>query len=346
MKKITNYVLMITTFVLLSFVHLSASAQCTYNIKLYDTWGDGWNGGMVDVLVNGSVVVDNATLASGTGPATFNFTVNNGDMVTTDYTAGSWSSENYYQIYNATNVMVYSTPAGNTPWDLLPPGITAACPPPVGDVVGHVYNGDGVPIAGAEVGIEGGSFRITDAAGAYTFLGLPAGPNELYATKEGWNTIYETVTVISSNTVTLDFTLTKPSLTVNPLMFDEILNPNEYLTKFLGMLNIGDGPAGWTAEVVYPEAYVVNNINEVESMDFAQMSQSNNAFGDNSHLSFQMNEEDGTRGLLDCPEGSVFGNAPVGSNNGYTSDAGVGYFCYQQYSASGNFNTVTFWSVV
>jgi hypothetical protein len=259
MKKITNYVMMITAVLLLSFVHLNTSAQCTYSVKLYDTWGDGWNGGILDVFVNGSLVIDNATLPTGSGPATYNFTVNTGNMITTDYTAGSWSSENYYQIYNAVGLMVYGTPAGSTPVDLVAPGITANCPPPVGNVTGHVYNGDGVPIAGAEVGAEGYGFRITDAMGAYTFLGLPAGPNELYASKDGWNTIYQTVTVISSNTVTLDFTLTRPSLTVNPLLFDEILNPNEYLTKFLGMLNIGDGPAGWSAVVNYPEV-VINNV--------------------------------------------------------------------------------------
>ncbi|NOU45954.1 MAG: carboxypeptidase regulatory-like domain-containing protein, partial [Bacteroidales bacterium] len=217
---------------------------------------------------------------------------------------------------------------------------------PPGDIEGIVADGDGVPVANATVGVVDGVNVATDATGYYFIANVWGGDQDIYAMKDGWNTIEAAVVVPSGGTLSHNFTLTQPSLTINPLMFDEILNPNEYLTKFLGMLNIGDGPAGWTAEVVYPEAYVVNNINEVESMDFAQMNQSNNAFGDDSHLSFQMNEEDGTRGLLDCPEGSVFGNAPVGSNNGYTSDAGVGYFCYQQYSASGNFNTVTFWSVV
>ena len=36
---------------------------------LYDSFGDGWNGCMIDVLVDGAVVLDNITLASGYGPA-------------------------------------------------------------------------------------------------------------------------------------------------------------------------------------------------------------------------------------------------------------------------------------
>ncbi|NOU45812.1 MAG: T9SS type A sorting domain-containing protein [Bacteroidales bacterium] len=144
----------------------------------------------------------------------------------------------------------YGTASGN--YELNITGLTT------GDISGHVYDGDGVPVANATVGVVDDRSTVTDATGAYSFLGLPSGPTNMYASKEGWNDTYATATIVTGTMVTQDFTLTRPSLTINPLMFDEIMNPNEYLTKFLGMLNIGDGPAGWSAEVVYPEVTLQN----------------------------------------------------------------------------------------
>ncbi|MFZ4462926.1 MAG: carboxypeptidase regulatory-like domain-containing protein, partial [Bacteroidales bacterium] len=341
MKKITNYVLMITAALLLSFVPLHSSAQCNYSVSLYDTYGDGWNGGILDVMVNGSVVVNDVTIGSGYGPVTYFFAVNTGDMITTDYTAGSWSSENYYRIFNSTGVQVFGTPAGSTPTDLVAPGVTAVCPPPVGDVMGHVYNGDGVAIAGADVTVEGFGFRTTDALGAYSFVGLPSGATDMTASKDGWNDVTQTVTVISSNTVTADFTLTKPSLTINPLMYDEILNPNEYLTKFLGMLNIGDGPAGWTAEVVYPETNNSNNLTERQAELNAMTSHGDASIQDATNSTQTLSDRDYTT----CPDGSIFSNAPVGTDNGYTSILYSGYYCAQQFNTSAAIGSVTVWAL-
>ncbi len=46
---------------------------CTYTISLYDAYGDGWNGGYLDVLVNNVVVLNDITLVSGSGPANYYF---------------------------------------------------------------------------------------------------------------------------------------------------------------------------------------------------------------------------------------------------------------------------------
>jgi hypothetical protein len=46
--------------------------------------------------------------------------------------------------------------------------------------------------------------------------------------------------------------MTAPNITVSPLIFDETLHPEEYLTTYLSLLNTGDGPLNWTAFVVYP----------------------------------------------------------------------------------------------
>ena len=41
---------------------LTAPETGTYTVKLYDSYGDGWNGSQLDVLVNGVVVLDDITL--------------------------------------------------------------------------------------------------------------------------------------------------------------------------------------------------------------------------------------------------------------------------------------------
>ena len=72
---------------------------CDHTIVLTDDYGDGWNGGMVDVLVNGVIALDDITLASGAGPETYVFKAATGDVISTVYVAGSWSYENEYHIF-------------------------------------------------------------------------------------------------------------------------------------------------------------------------------------------------------------------------------------------------------
>lgn len=91
---------------------------CAYSIALYDTYGDGWNGGALTLNVGGTNVITSATLASGSGPATFNFSAFQGQNITANYSAGSWSYENYYRVYdgpNATGTIIYQSPSGTPP---------------------------------------------------------------------------------------------------------------------------------------------------------------------------------------------------------------------------------------
>ncbi len=100
--------------------------SCTMQVALYDSYGDGWNGGALDVLVNGVVVLDHITLSSGSGPAYYSFDVEGGDNISTVYYPGSWSSENSYDILDSDGNVVYS--AGNVS---IPEGVVfGACPVP------------------------------------------------------------------------------------------------------------------------------------------------------------------------------------------------------------------------
>ncbi len=87
---------------------------CDHSIVLYDTYGDGWNGGWVEVFVAGDSV-GVFTLATGAGPETHYFTADTGDTIQTVYHAGDWSYENGYRIYDVNGTLLCSDGGGTTP---------------------------------------------------------------------------------------------------------------------------------------------------------------------------------------------------------------------------------------
>jgi hypothetical protein len=65
---------------------------CAHTLNMVDSYGDGWNGNAVDVLVNGVVVVDDATIASGS-TASASFDAASGDSISLAWTPGSYQGE-------------------------------------------------------------------------------------------------------------------------------------------------------------------------------------------------------------------------------------------------------------
>lgn len=217
----------------------------------------------------------------------------------------------------------------------------------VGDIEGHVFNGDGLTIAGASVGVDGWGLTTSDAAGYYLLTGLPEGDNDVVCHKEGYNTVTEVVVVPSGGIITHDFTLTQPNLTISPLFFDETLNPNEYFTTFLGILNTGDGDGGWTAVINYPSKGTSSNAINVTGQPYPV---SNNTGNESPELAEQggkpLDPSDATLELFECNPESLFGNSPVGSNNAYLSQYGGSNQVYQQVNGvTETWTTVTFWGI-
>jgi len=67
---------------------------CTHTLTITDTFGDGWNGGTVNVTVNGVTVLTGITLAAGAGPEDYTFTAANGDVIAVIRTAdGTYPAE-------------------------------------------------------------------------------------------------------------------------------------------------------------------------------------------------------------------------------------------------------------
>ena len=63
-RFISSFAVVLTVF--FSALSLTTvNAQCNYTLELNDSYGDGWTGNSMDVLVNGAVVLDDVTLSGG-----------------------------------------------------------------------------------------------------------------------------------------------------------------------------------------------------------------------------------------------------------------------------------------
>lgn len=104
---------------------------CTYTLDMEDLFGDGWNGGSLEVFVN-SVSVG-VFAATGNG-STATFPVCDGDVIELVYSAGAWEEENIYTLYDGQGTFVFTD--GPNP------------------VVGSVYTGSGA-CTGASPNVTG-----------------------------------------------------------------------------------------------------------------------------------------------------------------------------------------------
>jgi hypothetical protein len=116
MKKIYAFLIVISSA-------FTFNAQCDYTLTMLDSWGDGWSGNTMDVLVNGSIVLDDATFASGAS-SDLTFSVSTADNITTLWNGGgSYDYECSWEIKDNTGNVVgtgdYQTPMA---------AVTAACP--------------------------------------------------------------------------------------------------------------------------------------------------------------------------------------------------------------------------
>jgi hypothetical protein len=93
-------------------------AGCAHTLELRDTYGDGWNGGSVNLYVGGSLI-GTYTLASGYGPASYSFNAIPGQSIQVTYTAGSWAYENYFTVKSGAGAALVSNwyPSSSGTWN-------------------------------------------------------------------------------------------------------------------------------------------------------------------------------------------------------------------------------------
>ena len=109
----------------------TTAGDCEWYIIGYDSYGDGWNGGSVDVLLNGTNVLNWAGPAAA-GPETVYFPMVDASTVDIVWNPGSWDSEVTYEVYDNTDVLVFSdgpNPVGTTT-SLAGYCTTITCPAP------------------------------------------------------------------------------------------------------------------------------------------------------------------------------------------------------------------------
>ncbi|MFO8128444.1 MAG: T9SS type A sorting domain-containing protein [Bacteroidales bacterium] len=123
--------------------------------------------------------------------------------------------------------------------------------PMAGAMEGYVYNTDGMPVTGANVGIEDQGVTISHTGGYYFLENISAGDHEVSAWKQGYNAISDSVSVVPGSTVTHDPVLTRPEIHASPYQHDITLNPNEYYSTRTRIFNTGSGPLQWQAMIEY-----------------------------------------------------------------------------------------------
>ena len=116
----------------LSFTTAIVAGSCgIFNLELYDSFGDGWNGGFMNVVINGNTAFSGLTLASGSGPEIFPISVNIGDVVDFLYTSGGYSNENSYKVFDENGILLFEEGLGNsTPNSVFGLEACPSCPAP------------------------------------------------------------------------------------------------------------------------------------------------------------------------------------------------------------------------
>ena len=95
-NKIMKKVVAIAAF---SFLFSFGYAQsCNYHLSMFDSYGDGWNGGSLEVLVNDTSIGVYSALNYGNS---ISFSVDSGDTIKLIYSSGAYENENTYKLFDA-----------------------------------------------------------------------------------------------------------------------------------------------------------------------------------------------------------------------------------------------------
>lgn len=97
-------ILYLLAFIFASSVVVKAQT-CNLTLEMYDSWGDGWNGASVDIVVDG--VSNNYTFTSGS-TSTANITANISDVVTISFNSGAFDEEVTFTLTDANSNVMFS----------------------------------------------------------------------------------------------------------------------------------------------------------------------------------------------------------------------------------------------
>ena len=224
--------------------------SCSYTLNLLDSWGDGWNGNSIDVLVDGVEALDNVTLADG-AQGTETFAVSEGADVTTVWNGGgSWANEITYEILDTDGAVVGS---GNSTTDIISGTITAVCPscPAPAGLQASLSSSTEAVISWTETGAAAGYEIVLQIAGTGvpTTAGTPTSSNPLTLTGLSSGTTYEVYLRADCGTAVLSSWSSPVNFTTSPACGDIIYDSggstgdysnNELITTTIFPENPGD----------------------------------------------------------------------------------------------------------
>ena len=224
--------------------------SCSYTLNLLDSWGDGWNGNSIDVLVDGVEALDNVTLADG-AQGTETFAVSEGADITTVWNGGgSWANEITYEILDTDGTVVGS---GNSTTDIISGTITAVCPscPAPGGLQASLSSSTEAVISWTDTGAAAGYEIVVQIAGTGvpTTAGTPTSSNPLTLTGLSSGTTYEVYLRADCGTAVLSSWSSPVNFTTSPACGDIIYDSggstgdysnNELITTTIFPENPGD----------------------------------------------------------------------------------------------------------
>jgi hypothetical protein len=125
-----------------------------------------------------------------------------------------------------------------------------------GSVVGAVRDLEtGVPLPGAAVAISGTQYGTTaDSSGSFEMDGIFIGTYDFTAQAPGYNPqVIPQVTVYMDSTVTLDFALTHPEISLDVEEISVVVNSGDSLQMPFHILNEGNGPLTFQLDLTFQE---------------------------------------------------------------------------------------------
>jgi len=144
-QKITHF---LGICLLLGVFTTSLSAQCTYSINLFDSFGDGWNGSVLTVIINGDST--DYTFEDG-NDFSADIDIQDNDMIALSYLAGAFQNEVSYELVDNNGTIIYSdgpNPLEGEVFQLI--ASCGACGVP-GNIIIDEILGDGIEISFTEV---------------------------------------------------------------------------------------------------------------------------------------------------------------------------------------------------
>ena len=91
----------------------NSSPNCEHTLNMIDSYGDGWNGNSVSVVVNGEIVVEEASFDDGYFENIL-FDVSQGDSIELIWFAGSWEEEVSFEILDGAGNIISFGQFGDT----------------------------------------------------------------------------------------------------------------------------------------------------------------------------------------------------------------------------------------